>query len=64
MKIRKIINNNRISDVYNMEVEDVHCFSATESKIIIHNCVDSLRYGCKYLANKNSLKDTAIRVGI
>lgn len=25
---------------------------------------DACRYGCKYLANKNSLKDTAIRVGI
>lgn len=45
--IRKI----GIEPVYNMEVEDTHCFAA--NGLIVHNCEDALRYGCvtkvKYL---------------
>lgn len=33
-----------IEPVYNMEVEDTHCFAA--NGLIIHNCEDALRYGC------------------
>lgn len=31
-------------DVYNMEVDDTHCFAA--NGLIVHNCEDSLRYLC------------------
>ena len=30
-------------DVYNMEVEEDHCFSVNGG-LIIHNCLDALRY--------------------
>ena len=32
-----------VADVYNMEVEGTHCF-AVNGGLIVHNCVDSLRY--------------------
>ena len=41
MKIRNIIDAG-IEPVYNMEVEDVHCYPVTNSDIIVHNC-DALR---------------------
>ena len=31
------------ADVYNMEVDGTHCF-AVNGGLIVHNCVDSLRY--------------------
>ena len=64
IKVKNISMNSELHDVYNMEVEDTECFSATNSKIIIHNCSDAFRYGVKYLNKKGSLKDTAIHVGI
>lgn len=32
-------------DVYNMEVDRFHNFSI-EGGLIVHNCMDALRYGC------------------
>ena len=32
-----------IEDVYNMEVEDTHCF-AVNGGLIVHNCMDATRY--------------------
>lgn len=39
--------------VYNMEVEDTHCF-AVNGGLIVHNCADAVRYLCatKRLARK------------
>lgn len=31
-----------VEPVYNMEVEDTHCFAA--NGLIIHNCMDAMRY--------------------
>lgn len=33
-------------DVYNMEVEDTHCF-AVNGGLIVHNCMDQMRYFVK-----------------
>ncbi len=35
------------ADVYNMEVENTHCFSA--NGLIVHNCIDALRYALETL---------------
>ena len=59
----KCIDNIDNEDVYNMEVEDVHCYAVTKSNIIIHNC-DSFRYGCMYLQRKDDISKAAITVGI
>ena len=37
-------------DVYNMEVEKHHNF-AIEDGLIVHNCLDSLRYALETLIN-------------
>ena len=50
-------------DVYNMEVEDVHCFAVTNSNIIVHNC-DAMRYGIMKLKDKNKLSDVAKNIGV
>lgn len=49
-------------DVYNMEVEYTHCFLATESDIVCHNC-DALRYSVMYLKDKRDVSRAAINVG-
>lgn len=59
MQIRKIPN----ADVYNMEVEDVHCFAVSKSNIIVHNC-DAMRYGLMYLKDKNDISGAALNVGV
>lgn len=51
MKIEKLKKLDRNESVYNMTVDDVNCYSATKSNIILHNC-DALRYGCMYYRNK------------
>lgn len=35
------------SDVYCMEVEDVHCFAVNDG-VIVHNCLDAARYACMF----------------
>ena len=40
--------------VYNMEVEDTHCF-AVNNGIIVHNCEDATRYLCKTLMTPRRL---------
>ena len=44
LKITKIANE----DVYNMEVENYHNF-AVNGGLIVHNCMDCLRYICQDL---------------
>lgn len=61
MKIREITEIEP-QDVYNMEVEDTHCFLATESDIVCHNC-DALRYAVMYLKDKRDVSRAAINVG-
>lgn len=63
MKLTEI-RNSQPCDVYNMEVEDVHCFAVTESDIIIHNCVDALRYGCMKLKDKSKITDATRNLGL
>ena len=63
MKISRI-EKARNEDVYNMEVESVHCFAVTNSNIIVHNCMDAMRYGCMYLQRKDDISKAAITVGI
>lgn len=63
MKIIEI-RNSQPCDVYNMEVEDVHCFAVTNSDIIIHNCCDALRYGCMKLKDKNKISNTTRNLGL
>ena len=58
-QIRKMSN----ADVYNMEVEDVHCFAVSKSNIIVHNC-DAMRYGLMYLKDKNDISGAALNVGV
>lgn len=50
MRIKRI-NKCGKAPVYNMYVENVHCFAITKSNIISHNC-DAMRYACKYYHNK------------
>lgn len=56
----KIISKEYVpnEDVYNMEVEDTHCFAATKSNIIIHNCLDALRYAVVKMEKKKELDVT------
>ncbi len=44
IKIKKIT---RISNepVYNMEVKNVHNFAINDG-LIVHNCIDAIRYAC------------------
>ena len=51
------------ADVYNMEVEDVHCFAVSKSNIIVHNC-DAMRYGLMYLKDKNDISGATLNVGV
>lgn len=47
------------SDVYNMEVEDTHCF-AVEGGLIVHNCMDAMRYFVQTMGiyrNKKAVKN-------
>ena len=44
LKITKIANE----DVYNMEVENYHNF-AVNGGLVVHNCMDCLRYICQDL---------------
>lgn len=45
MKTVKVtgVHPDGIEDVYNMEVEDTHCF-AVNGGLIVHNCMDATRY--------------------
>lgn len=47
------------ADVYNMEVDDNHNF-AIEGGLIVHNCMDAMRYFVKtmMLANRRRRGDT------
>lgn len=51
------------ADVYNLEVEDVHCFAVSKSNIIVHNC-DAMRYGTMFLKDKNDISGAALNVGV
>lgn len=62
MKI-KSISKVPNADVYNMEVEDVHCFAVSKSNIIVHNC-DAMRYGLMYLKDKNDISGATLNVGV
>lgn len=42
----KCVEEDGNEDVYNMEVAGTHCFSVN-CGIIVHNCMDSLRYFVK-----------------
>lgn len=63
--ILRIVGIKRIpnADVYNMEVEDVHCFAVSKSNIIVHNC-DAMRYGLMYLRDKNDISGATLNVGV
>jgi hypothetical protein len=39
----KSVSRLGVQDVYNLEVEETHCF-AVNGGLIVHNCIDSLRY--------------------
>lgn len=62
MKI-KSISKVPNADVYNMEVEDVHCFAVSKSNVIVHNC-DAMRYGLMYLKDKNDISGATLNVGV
>lgn len=61
----KIKNISKVpnADVYNMEVEDVHCFAVSKSNVIVHNC-DAMRYGLMYLKDKNDISGATLNVGV
>ena len=61
LKLKSVISSG-IEPVYNMEVEDVHCYPVTESDIIVHNC-DALRYLCMKLKAKTKLDNVTKKVG-
>ena len=44
------------ADVYNMEVEDNHNF-AIEGGLIVHNCMDSMRY---FVKTKHIVKEKTV----
>lgn len=62
MKLKKIEYNQMPQDVYNMEVDDVHCYLTSESGFVLHNC-DALRYGIMKLQAKNKVEGAARKVG-
>lgn len=62
MKLKKIEYNQIPQDVYNMEVDDVHCYLTSESGFVLHNC-DALRYGIMKLQSKNKVEGAARKVG-
>ena len=45
MKAVKVtgVHPDGVEEVYNMEVEDTHCF-AVNGGLIVHNCMDATRY--------------------
>lgn len=61
MKLKSITNAG-VKPVYNMEVEDVHCYPVTDSDIIVHNC-DAARYLCMRLKDKHSVNNVTRNVG-
>lgn len=61
MKIKSIKEIGKMS-VYNMVVDDVNCYAATKSNIILHNC-DALRYGVMYMQPKSKIGDATRIVG-
>lgn len=42
-------------DVYNMEVKNHHNFSVNGG-LIVHNCIDAIRYGCNDLSRDLRVK--------
>ena len=61
LKLKSVISSG-IEPVYNMEVEDVHCYPVTDSDIIVHNC-DALRYLCMKLKSKTKMDNVTKKVG-
>jgi len=64
-KIEKIksIKFHSIQDVYNMEVETHHNY-AVEGGLIIHNCIDSLRYSCSKFYKQKPKKKAPLKKSI
>lgn len=44
-------------DVYNLEVEDTHCF-AVNGGLIVHNCMDDIRYFANTILRKKIGKES------
>ena len=63
MRLKYISKNEPKQDVYNMEVEDVHCYLATKSNIVLHNC-DALRYSIVNMSERNSISGAACKLGL
>lgn len=62
-KIKAILDNGK-EDVYNMEVDNIHSFCVCEGlNVVIHNCVDSLRYGLMYISEKKKLGNVIRNIG-
>ena len=53
-----------VENVYNMEVEDTHCFAVSCGDIIVHNCQDAARYALMWLQPKNKITKAGINIGI
>lgn len=62
MKIKSITKLDKTEDVYNMEVKDTHCYLATKSNIILHNC-DAMRYAIMELAEKSDIQGAFKNIG-
>lgn len=62
MKIKQIHELEEEVPVYNMVVDHVNCYAATESNIILHNC-DALRYGVMHMQPKSKIGDATRIVG-
>lgn len=67
IKTHKVLNieNRNSENVYNMVVDDVHCFAVGKTKNIVSNC-DALRYGVMYIykSQNSDVSKAAINIGL
>lgn len=48
-------------DVYNMEVDGTHCF-AVSGGLIVHNCMDEIRYFCNTVLRRKVGRDSWVNI--
>lgn len=48
MKVKRVVRLEKREDVYDLEVKRVHNFAVNDG-IIVHNCIDAVRYSCNNL---------------
>lgn len=58
VKIKKI-KPAGVEDVFNLEVDCYHNF-CVNGGLVVHNCIDAIRYSCQYLMNESDEPDQTL----